>query len=179
MATVLHRTTKQLVKSAHTPNYPSNLWIHNPDLSAVEDVDRVFWVIEDDSVREMTATEKDANHLAQHKSEKYVTFDVKTDALIAQGFIYAESSFSLSDQAQNRIMGSHQARDDAAFVYPLKWNTLDDLDVLEIADSATLHAFYLTALGTYRAHVDSGTALKDQVRAATTIAGVDAVVDSR
>ena len=76
-------------------------------------------------------------------------------------------------------MGTHQAKHDPAFTYPVKWNTLDDSDVIEIADSSALHTFYLTALGTYRTHVDSGTTLKDSVRAATTIAEVDAVEDTR
>jgi hypothetical protein len=38
---------------------------------------------------------------------------------------------------------------------------------------------YLTALSTKKAHLDSGTALKNQVRAATTHNEIDAVIDNR
>ena len=77
------------------------------------------------------------------------------------------------------MMGTHQIKDDPALTYPLDWNTIDDLDVYAIPDAATLDGFYLTGVGTIRAHLDSGTALKTSVRAATTIAEVDAVVDNR
>lgn len=180
MATVLHRTTKQLVKSAHTPNYPPNLWIHNPDLSTVSDPNNSkFWEIEGDSVREMTLTEKDTNYLAECKTEKCAEIKARTKELASQGFVFADKTFSLDDDAVDRVVGTQPGRDNVAFTYPLRWNTLDDMDVLDIANANTLHAFYLTALDTYRAHVDAATVLKDQIRAATTIAAVDAVVDSR
>lgn len=180
MATVLHRTTKQLLKSAHTPNYPSNLWIHDPNLSAVSDPGNPkFWVIEGDTVREMTSVEKDTNYLAERKTEKCAEIKVRTRELAAQGFVFAGKTFPLDDEAVDRIVGTQPGRSNAGFTYPLRWNTIDDSDVFEIVDADTLHAFYLTALGTYRSHVDSGTALKDQVRAAVTIAAVDGVVDSR
>lgn len=71
-----------------------------------------------------------------------------------------------------------QVRDDPAVLYPIVWNTKDDRDGYSIADSQVLHDFYLTGVGTYRGHVDDGTTLKAQ-RAATTIAEVDAAVDTR
>jgi len=44
---------------------------------------------------------------------------------------------------------------------------------------ATLTMFYLTAIGTVRYWRDTGTVLKEAVRACTTQAQVDAVVDNR
>ena len=78
-----------------------------------------------------------------------------------------------------KMAGAHQLKDDQALVFPINWNTKGDEDTYTIADSADLHAFYLTAVGTLRSHLDSGTVLKDAVRAATTIAAVDAVEDNR
>lgn len=113
------------------------------------------------------------------KRAKVNAIDERTDALIASGFSFASKQFSLSLFSQNKIIGTHQIKDDAALVYPIRWNTLDDEDAIEIADATQLDGFYKTALGTIRARLDSGTALKDQVRAATTIADVIGVVDNR
>jgi hypothetical protein len=130
----------------------------------------------------MNQSEKDAvdaTLLPAAQLAKCKEIDARTDELIAAGFTYDSKTFSLSQAAQSRLTGINQVRDDAAVTYPIVWNTLDDSDTLSIVDSAALLTFYLTAMGTYRTHVDSGTALKDDVRAATTIAAVDAVVDSR
>jgi len=117
--------------------------------------------------------------LVEAKKAKFAEVDARTDELIASGFTFASKQFSLSQNAQSRLMGINQVRDDENVVYPIKWNTIDDSDTYSIPDSATVLGFYLTAVGTYRTHVDSGTTLKDQVRAATTIAEVNAVVDNR
>ena len=113
------------------------------------------------------------------KERKIKEIDARTDELIAAGFTYASKQFSLSIPAQNKMVGTHQVKDDPALTYPINWNTIDDLDVYPIANPADLHGFYLTGLGTIRAHLDSGTALKDSVRAAVDIAAVEAVEDNR
>ena len=117
--------------------------------------------------------------LVAYKAVRNDVIDARTRELIALGFTFSAKQFSLSANAQASMMGAHQIRDDPAFAYPLNWNTIDDKDVLLIADSATLHSFYLTGVGAYRGHKDSGTSLKDQVRAAANPAAVDAVVDNR
>lgn len=108
--------------------------------------------------------------------------DARTDALIAQGFEYPPSSgkfFSLSLEAQLRIQGCMSSRDLPQFVFPVAWNTIDDRDHYDVADANDMVGFYLTALGTLRSKIDSGTALKEQVRVAADIAEIQAVVDSR
>jgi len=50
MSTVLNRTTKELIASADTPQFPESEWIINPDLSAVQGYRPDFWCIEGDSV---------------------------------------------------------------------------------------------------------------------------------
>lgn len=59
MSTVLHRITKQYIKSADTPQYPPVDWIINPDLSAVQNVPRHYIKIVGNVVSEMSRTEKD------------------------------------------------------------------------------------------------------------------------
>lgn len=117
--------------------------------------------------------------LSPVKATKIIDIDTRTAELIDLGFTYASKQFSLSIPAQSKMMGTHQVKDNPALVYPINWNTIDDLDSYSIVNSADLDGFYLTALGTVRAHLDSGTVVKDSVRAATTIAEVDAVVDTR
>jgi len=55
MASVLNRTTRQYLASAHTPDYPTVDWIHNPDMSAVVGFDSRYWVITGDVVTLMDA----------------------------------------------------------------------------------------------------------------------------
>ncbi len=58
MADVINRTTKQYLKSVNTPDYPTEDWIINPDLSALGSVAQKYWKIVDDTVVEMDAGEK-------------------------------------------------------------------------------------------------------------------------
>ena len=63
--------------------------------------------------------------------------------------------------------------------YPVVFNAIDDSDTTSLADEATLDAFYDAAMDQVRTHRDAGTSLKDQVRAATTVSAVNAIVDNR
>ena len=60
MASLLNRTTLEYLPSGNTPDYPAESWIHNPDLSLVQGIEKKYWVIEGDTVRAMTTAEKDA-----------------------------------------------------------------------------------------------------------------------
>ncbi len=148
-------------------------------------------VLEEDSVDFMFTQEQTAGDLAilsavvaSHpvtlaKFEKVKDIDARTDQLIDAGFQYAGKQFSLSIPAQSKMTSAHQLKDHVLFLYPVVWNTIYDDDAYTIPDSADMDGFYLTAVGTIRAYLDSGTSLKDAVRAATTIVEVDAVVDPR
>jgi hypothetical protein len=120
-----------------------------------------------------------ANHAGSAKAVKYKAIDKRTDELIAGGFAYGGKQFSLSATAQMKMVGTHGVRDDPALTYPIVWNTIDDNDTYSLTDATDLHNFYLTGVGTMRSILDSGTSLKGQVRAATTKAEIDAVVDPR
>ena len=123
-----------------------------------------------------------AESLPKMKKAKCKAVDKRTNELVDNGFEFPASSgayFSLSQPSQAKILGADSARDDPAFSYPVVWNNLDDSGTISIPDSATLHGFFLTALGTVRARLDSGTTIKDQVRMAETVADVLAVVDDR
>lgn len=65
MATVLQRTTKQLIASANTPDYPVDAWIIEPDLSAVTGQPAKYWTISGDTVSLMDEAARDAVDAAE------------------------------------------------------------------------------------------------------------------
>ena len=116
------------------------------------------------------------------KCEKHGQIDGKTDAMIKAGFEFPPASgdrFELSLEAQSRMNALLTLADDPDITYPILWNTIDDSKQITIPDSDTVKLFCKTAVGYYRAAVDSGTAIKDQVRAATTISEVNGIIDNR
>jgi len=183
MANVLNKTTFKYLTSVNTPDYPTSDWVHNPDLSAVQGISKEYWAIDAyGDVVEMSQSEKDdvdGYNIDNLMSVKFRAIDNRTMELIDVGFIFDGYLFSLSTAAQSRLMGIDQIRNDVAVVYPIRWNSKDDMDVYEINDADEMHDFYLTAVGTYRVHVDNATNIKDQVRAAVTKADIDTVVDNR
>lgn len=115
--------------------------------------------------------------LEDAKAEKIRLIDARTDELIDDGFSYDGQVFSLSSQAQRTLLGAFAGA--SLLSYPVKWNNIDDTNIAELADESELALFYGTAMSTVEAHKSSGTTLKTQVNAATTIGQVNAVVDPR
>lgn len=60
MATVLHRTTKELRRSVNTPDFPVGQWIINPNLSAVGSFPSKYWIITGDVVTLMNPPARNA-----------------------------------------------------------------------------------------------------------------------
>jgi hypothetical protein len=123
--------------------------------------------------------EPDLTNLEELKQWRYDLIDARTSELIKEGFGYAGKQFSLSQNAQLNILGLDNAKDDPAIEYPIKYNTIDDLDTYDVVDAADVHNMYITALGTKKAHLDSGTVLKQQIRDAIDVDGVNAIIDNR
>jgi len=120
--------------------------------------------------------------LARLKGRRMVEIDERTRELIENGFEFPPASgniFSLSREFQLMLAGLNQEREAPEVVYPIDWNTADDSAKISLANADMVRSFYLLAVGTVRARRDSGTTLKDQVRAATTVAEVQAIIDNR
>jgi hypothetical protein len=117
--------------------------------------------------------------LPNYKSLRYNEIDRKTGELILNGFIYASKTFSLSYNAQINILALDETRNDPALIYPIQYNTIDDLDTYSVVDATDLHNMYLAALSTKKGIIDSGTVLKTEIRNAQTEAEVDAIIDNR
>lgn len=159
-------------KNAFVFNNENNtLYCYEPNINTgdVTALDGGYWVKE--SVQ--------ALDLNEYKAERYKEIDEKTEAKIKEGFAFAGKVFSLSANAQTNILALDNTRDDPALSYPIEYSTIDDLDNYFVANSTDLHNMYLTALATKKAHVDSGTILKDNVRAAIDEAAVAAIIDNR
>ena len=119
----------------------------------------------------------DRTDLGQYKLYMYDKIDKKTGELISQGFVYNTKTFSFSANAQSNLLGVYSAKE--LLTYPFDWNVKDDSETYAIADADEMSAFFMTALTTKKAHQDSGTALKTQVRNAVDLAAVKLIVDNR
>jgi len=124
----------------------------------------------------------DSYDISTEKEAKFKLIDQKTSDLIADGFEYppgSGSKFSLSIEAQSLMLGAYQSRNAAFMAYPMEWNMKDDSGSIQLLTPEEFEQFYLSALGTIRAHRDSGTTLKNLVRAAQTKSEVSAILDER
>jgi hypothetical protein len=121
---------------------------------------------------------RDEAQLPEYRKRKIEAIDQKTVELIEQGFVFSSKTFSLSREAQLNLIAM-EGKKSIEGAFPAMWNTLDDLDTLIINNVTVWDAFYETAFGTKRFHLESGTALKDTVRAAATNAELDDITDPR
>lgn len=118
--------------------------------------------------------------LSQRQEQKRSIIDQRTRVLIDAGFEYPAASgqfFSLSPEAQAALASLHTRR--LSLSYPVRFNTVDDAAAVSLPDAVALDAFHAASVAAIRSARDGGTTLKDQVRAATTVAEVDAVQDNR
>jgi len=115
--------------------------------------------------------------LDQEKKKKNKAIDQKTGVLISAGFSFNSKTFSLSSDAQRNWAEIHTNKDSANIPDPVPVTTVDDEEYL--LAKTDMDSFYWTGFAVIKGHLDSGRALKLQVKAATTIAGVQAVVDNR
>jgi hypothetical protein len=111
MATVINRSTRELRQSVNTPDYPPSEWIVNPTVPAC---DPKYWVIDGDTVREMT----DAEKLPTRKQERLAELAAWFASTLAEGLTVSGVRLAASEAAQN------------------KWNrTLAGFATLGLADS--------------------------------------------
>jgi hypothetical protein len=181
-----------VVRSANTPDYPTDDWLVNPSgLAALESgsVPKKYWKLTGggDDLEEMTTGEKtavddSAEYLDPEKDRRVAEINARTEELIeTNGFEYPPASgtyFALDAGARENWSGMIEADDRSLLTFPQTVGT-KDFDDYSIADATALANLYATALGTVKAQREAGQALRKQIRDATTRAAVDAVVDSR
>lgn len=117
---------------------------------------------------------------AHIKAIKCAEIDKKTRALISQGFTYDGHVFSLSEQAQMNVVGLKTPIDMGWVTFPHKMSTMmPDIPEYVVADAAAYYNIYATAVGTIKAHMDSGRDIKKLVAACATVEEIDAIEDDR
>lgn len=94
MATVINRTTRQVLRSVNEPDYPLSDWIWSPVLPGG---DPKYWIIKGDTVRVMTPAEKnEPAALKRWRSEqRQLLSDARDD--------YLDTWYSLNDFLALRV----------------------------------------------------------------------------
>lgn len=173
-----------ILAEGNTTDVPSDgAVLFSPDFDTIAALPEHYRKIDGGIVVEKTQAEKDtadAARLAELKIFKQQDIDQKTGELIGQGWAWNGKVFSASSNAQRYWLGLKSASELLQPAdYPLEVNTLDDQETYDIADQTELLNMFATLFGTVKAQLAGGTALKKAVRATTTKAGLDAVVDNR
>jgi len=114
------------------------------------------------------------------KLRRYDEIDARSQEMIELGFVDAGSGeeFSLSRNAQINWLTIYTGLADMP--YPIKVSKKKKHhEEHELSNQAAAHAFVLQAMGTAKAILDNGRALRIAIGAATTQAAVNAIVDTR
>ena len=131
----------------------------------------------------VVTAESGGAELALVKAAKFSAIDSRTEELILEGFSFAAKVFSLSSNAQSYWNGLANLISNNMLVeptdFPIILNTLTDGSTHSLQTITECLQFFGTASGTVKGRLESGTALKTEVRAATTVAEVNAIVDNR
>lgn len=114
-----------------------------------------------------------------YKVQKFDKINAKTEELIKLGYVYNGLNFSLSEKAQTNILALYSTQNSGVLLYPISWNTINDVEVFQILNSTVINEIYYTALSTKKNHLDSGTILKNIVRSANTVDEIDLIIDNR
>lgn len=126
---------------------------------------------------EITPLEQsDLNAMCAVNTTKYQEIDEKTEELILSGFIFNGVEFSSSDRAQLRWLGLYALKEFVS--YPHLISTKDD-GVYSIGTLVELTNFTNTAFNHVASHIASGNLLKQQLKACTTKAEIESIVDNR
>lgn len=124
----------------------------------------------------------DTRTIDEAKEKAFKSIDEKTVSLIRQGFEYSNKIFSLSNHAQSYWNGLGNLISNKLLLdgdFPLRINTIDDIDIYDIKDTDDALMIFATAAAKVKSHLTSGTALKDKIREASTIKEIDLIIDLR
>lgn len=182
MADVLNRTTRELLRSVNTPDYPAADWIANPDLSAVAGLPAWQWVIEGDAIRPPTTSEMaaiEAARLPAAKADRIAAIDAKTAQIVTSGIeigagIWISTSLPATQNLQNFVHFLNMA----VAELPQDISTLDG-GIYTIANMADMARIAGILARHHETSLGAGRQLRARVLAATTQAELDAIVDDR
>jgi hypothetical protein len=114
------------------------------------------------------------------KKSKCAKIDARTAQLIDVGFEFPPSSgayLSCSLEAQSTLNLLYCNRTGAT--YPVEWSTRDNLNKVTLSDANDVASLLARMQWYVQTQRSSGDVIKDAVRACTTVAKVEAIVDPR
>src|ERR1039458_1166368 len=107
MGAILNRSSLQYIEFVNTPDYDPTIWVIDPDLSAVVDVSPMFWFINsNDSISEMTSTQKDTAYLTSSIATAMSNSDVYRATILYSGISYNGIVFDTDQQSVTNIIGT-------------------------------------------------------------------------
>ena len=115
--------------------------------------------------------------LAAHKLVRYVEIDLRTQELIAGGFVHAAKTFSLSLPAQHNWHGLLTGSDNSWLSFPVVVGTIDN-DTHSLSNAAAVGSFVQDGFAVVFGHLSSGRTIKKAIFDAANRAAVDAVEDT-
>ena len=176
MSYVVNKTNPEngVLRSVNTPDYPIANWWVNPTLPQC---DCRYWKNDAGTLAEMSSAEKDAAYLVIDKQAKTTEIAQRTEELIAAGFTFSDEDFRMSELDRLRLAEYYLVR--STLTYPLTLTSSDGLATVMVYNSTALEAVFDIVTTVTREYNDSGDVLMAQVRSATTLAEVAAVVDTR
>jgi predicted aspartyl protease len=134
------------------------------------------WIEMDDQVVSDTI---DSIELENAKSQKLNAIDNRTSSEINVGYVYANKTFSASANHQTWATGmlimAQNGQDFTGTIVP----TIDNKDSYIIIDNADAITLAETCMGHVKVWLASGSVLKSQIQAATTVLELDAIIDNR
>lgn len=183
MASVLHRLTKQFLDSVNTPDFDPAFWVVNPDLSAVEELPLKYWIVDGDTIRPATTSERvdiddlegyEGLTLDEVKRKVYDVINVYRDEKINMGVIYLGNEFDSDERARENILGMCGAISlgmtvPNGFTWRSKINENVAMNALQIATFGT------SLLGFVSANFSTSWYHKDIIRDITTTDPLDII----
>lgn len=183
MNIVLNKITLDILQVKDTSFYSTSDWIHNPDLSNVEGVDRKYWKLVGSDIVEMDQSEKDVVDNSYVENIKLLTIqdiDAKTDALILNGAYYDGHYFSLTNEAQMNwnSLFTLMVAGTIPVTASYEVSTLDD-GKSYILTPEKRQEFFGTIFQTVSYQIQYGRSLKVAVSAMSSSAQIEEFVDPR
>lgn len=185
MADVMHKVTKQLLRSVNTPDYPPEEWVINPDLTVLLTVplkytkfDAEFHLVEMDAEEKASvdAAVPVDMELAQTRSHYLVKVDTACEDRIMNGegveILGTGKKISTSISAQIKWMGLASVADSWEALgnsYPFRVRTKWDDDYVDIHNADEVKVAFATIIGFISATLSEAEVIKSTIQEATSV----------
>jgi len=185
MGTVANRVTTPVVVYTvpDTSVFSPADWLIDPSLAAVRNVPQKYWIIQGDQIVEMSQADQDAVdaiELATIKAEWVQMFRNNTQHLLERdGFQFNATGLPLSLHDRAFYTALNQRNTSGALAFPVDIETRDGRSTIQLVDAPALASLVELATQAVRSAQVSEIPFLAQIETATTVAEVEAIVDTR